>query len=166
MTDCLWERIAQAIYDVDEERGNAERPAWVHLSPERKVPWLKDAERVIAVWAGCRADQYIMSAYAQKALAMVMRANSHGDILPIWEQAQESVREEWRRQADFVIRRLKDANLFIILPDDRNIELVTAVKELMAFEVRDYIKLSERASVLVKAKRRVRAALSAGGATP
>ena len=162
----LWERVAAAIYDVDEERGNRERPRWAHLSPERKAPWLKDAERAIAVWAGCRPDYHLTGAYAREALARAMRSNSHGDIRPMWDAAQESVREEWRRQADFVIGRLKAANCFIIVPDDRLTELVAAVKELMVFEMRDYVKESERAQTLTTAKRRCRAALSAFEAWP
>lgn len=37
----------RAIYDVEEEANNPNRPDWYSLSEERREPWRKDADRVL-----------------------------------------------------------------------------------------------------------------------
>lgn len=45
--EALRQIVGRAIYEVDEEIGNATRPDWYSLSMERREPWMRDADRVL-----------------------------------------------------------------------------------------------------------------------
>lgn len=106
--DGLYDRVAGAIYDVEEERGNSNRPQWNDLSTERKVPWLKDAERVVKV---CLTAGIVKQSLTVGDLAPAFRCLIDGEIsmgrmreiVNLW-----LVGMPWRLPSDVGERKLGD----------------------------------------------------------